>query len=162
METCPCGTERSYDDCCRPLIEGRKMAETAETLMRARYSAFVKTEIDYLCSTIPPEQQKNFNYQETTDWSENSQWEGLDILNTSEGGPDDETGTVEFIAHFRQNDEKVEHHELARFGKIDGHWYFIDGSAPRPKTVIRQNPKIGRNSPCPCGSGKKYKKCCGL
>ncbi len=30
-----------------------------------------------------------------------------------------------------------------------------------PKTVRRQDDKIGRNAPCPCGSGKKYKKCCG-
>ena len=161
METCPCGIERSYDDCCRPLIEGREMVETAEALMRSRYSAYVKTKIDYLCSTIPPEQQKKFNYEETTSWSENSQWEGLNILNTSEGGPDDETGTVEFIAHFRQNNKKIEHHELARFGKINGSWYFIDGDTPRSQPVVRQAPKIGRNAPCPCGSGKKYKKCCG-
>lgn len=29
------------------------------------------------------------------------------------------------------------------------------------RTVVRPLPKVGRNSPCPCGSGKKYKKCCG-
>ena len=29
------------------------------------------------------------------------------------------------------------------------------------KTIIRDQPKVGRNDPCPCGSGKKYKKCCG-
>ncbi|MFC1868389.1 YchJ family protein [Thermodesulfobacteriota bacterium] len=161
MEICPCGSERSYDDCCRPLIEGRQNAETAEALMRSRYSAFVKTEIDYLYSTIPPEQQKNFNYQEATNWSENSQWEGLEILETSEGGPDDEVGTVEFIARFRKKDKKIEHHELARFGKIDGRWYFIEGNTPKSKPAVRQSPKIGRNAPCPCGSGKKYKKCCG-
>jgi SEC-C motif domain protein len=160
METCPCGSERPYDDCCRPLIEGRQNAETAEALMRSRYSAFVKTEIDYLCSTIPPAQQKNFNRPEAVKWSENSEWEGLEIIETGEGGPDDEAGTVEFIARFREKDKKVEHHEIAQFGKIDGRWYFIDGQAPKPKTVVHQGPKIGRNDPCPCGSGKKYKKCC--
>jgi SEC-C motif-containing protein len=129
--------------------------------MRSRYSAFVKSEIDYLHDTIPPEQQKEFNYQETADWSKNSQWEGLDILNTSEGGPDDETGTVEFVAHFQENGKKVEHHELARFDKINGRWYFTEAKIPKPKQVMRQSPKISRNSPCPCGSGKKYKKCCG-
>ena len=33
--------------------------------------------------------------------------------------------------------------------------------AARTKTVTRDQPKVGRNEPCPCGSGKKYKKCCG-
>ena len=28
-------------------------------------------------------------------------------------------------------------------------------------TMVRETPKVGRNDPCPCGSGKKYKKCCG-
>jgi len=32
---------------------------------------------------------------------------------------------------------------------------------PGPQTVMNESPKIGRNDPCPCGSGKKYKKCCG-
>lgn len=160
MESCPCGSEHAYDECCRPLIEGRQNAETAEALMRSRYSAFVKTEIDYLGDTIPPDRQQQFNRQEATNWSQNSEWEGLEILDTVEGGPDDEAGTVEFIARFKDKGKKVEHHELARFGKIDGRWYFIDGETPKPKTVVRQGPKIGRNAPCPCGSGKKYKKCC--
>jgi preprotein translocase subunit SecA len=33
--------------------------------------------------------------------------------------------------------------------------------AGKIKTVTRDQPKVGRNEPCPCGSGKKYKKCCG-
>ncbi len=33
--------------------------------------------------------------------------------------------------------------------------------AQRVQTIIRDHPKVGRNDPCPCGSGKKYKKCCG-
>jgi preprotein translocase subunit SecA len=35
------------------------------------------------------------------------------------------------------------------------------GSVEKPETVRREGKKIGRNDPCPCGSGKKYKKCCG-
>jgi len=161
METCPCGSNRSYDDCCRPLIEGRQHAETAEALMRSRYSAFVKTEIDYLRDTIPPARQKEFNRQSAVNWSKNSEWEGLEIIETQEGGPDDEAGTVEFIARFRDKGKPVEHHEQAQFGKIDGRWYFIDGHTPKRKPAVREGPKIGRNAPCPCGSGKKYKKCCG-
>lgn len=161
MEACPCGSEKSYDECCLPIIQGSKNADTAELLMRARYSAFTKTEIDFLQNTLSPEQQKDFNHEETTEWSKNSDWEGLEVIEVVDGGPDDDKGTVEFIAKFSQNNEKVRHHEVASFEKIDGKWIFMDGIVPKPKQVKRETPKVGRNEPCPCNSGKKYKKCCG-
>jgi preprotein translocase subunit SecA len=37
----------------------------------------------------------------------------------------------------------------------------VEAAAPEQKTVVREGPKVGRNDPCPCGSGKKYKKCHG-
>nr|MDJ0811505.1 SEC-C metal-binding domain-containing protein [Desulfobacterales bacterium] len=52
------------------------------------------------------------------------------------------------------------HHEIAQFRREDGDWCFYDGEAPKPQTVKRETPKVGRNAPCPCGSGRKYKKCC--
>ena len=57
--------------------------------------------------------------------------------------------------------EAVEHHEHAYFKKLDGEWKFIDGEIESGVPYVREEPKIGRNDPCPCGSGKKYKKCCG-
>jgi SEC-C motif-containing protein len=161
MSRCPCGSDKTYKDCCQPLIDGSIKAETAEALMRARYSAYVKTEVEFLYNTISPSQQKDFNRQDATDWSRGAEWEGLEILETENGGPDDETGTVEFVARFRQGGKEVRHHELATFEKIDGSWTFMDGVTPKPKQARREGPKIGRNDPCPCGSGKKYKKCCG-
>lgn len=161
MEKCPCASGKSYDECCGPFLQGAKEAETAEKLMRARYSAFVKADIDYLYKTVSPEQQKDFNIEETKDWAQNSEWKGLEIIETVDGGPDDEKGTVEFVASFRQNKKDIIHHELASFEKIDGKWIFMDGVVPKPKQVMRETPKVGRNDPCPCGSGLKYKKCCG-
>ncbi len=35
------------------------------------------------------------------------------------------------------------------------------GGAHKQQTLVRSQPKVGRNDQCPCGSGKKYKKCCG-
>lgn len=35
------------------------------------------------------------------------------------------------------------------------------GQVAKVETVVHEGPRIGRNDPCPCGSGKKYKKCCG-
>ena len=47
------------------------------------------------------------------------------------------------------------------FARHNGRWYFVDGETIGQKPVVREGPRIGRNDPCPCGSGKKYKKCCG-
>jgi len=126
--------------------------------MRSRYTAFVRGEIDYILATTAPETE--MDRSETERWSRNSEWLGLRILETNDGGPDDDEGTVEFIARFRLADKERSHHELASFRRENGRWVFVDGVNPRP-TLRRTEPKIGRNDPCPCGSGKKYKKCCG-
>ena len=65
------------------------------------------------------------------------------------------------MAHYAANGQKCEHREHATFRKIDGEWRFIDGVIESNEPYRREEPKIGRNDPCPCGSGKKYKKCCG-
>ncbi|RJP90898.1 MAG: YchJ family protein [Desulfobacteraceae bacterium] len=161
MEPCPCGSSQTYSECCEPFIQGLNQPTTAEALMRSRYSAFVKEQIDYIYNTMPPAKRRDFNRAETEAWSKNSEWQGLEILQTKDGGTGDEAGTVEFIARFLDKGNPVEHHEVAEFEKIDGQWFFMDGRAPKPAPVIRQGPKTGRNDPCPCGSGKKFKKCCG-
>jgi SEC-C motif-containing protein len=68
---------------------------------------------------------------------------------------------VEFIARYVEKGQTVNHHEIAQFRREEGFWYFYDGQAPKPRTIKRETPKVGRNAPCPCGSGKKFKKCCG-
>ena len=85
----------------------------------------------------------------------------MTIVRTERGGPADDAGVVEFIARYIEKGKPQSHHEIAQFRREDGGWFFYDGEAPRPQTVRRETPKIGRNAPCPCGSGKKFKKCCG-
>ena len=171
--SCPCGSGKSYADCCEPLIKGKRRANTAEELMRSRYSAFVKAEIDYLHDTLASESRRDFDKQETRKWAEQAKWKGLKIMDVQGGGADDTKGTVEFVATYEIEGEALDHHEVSKFRKSDeGRWYFIDGDSHthregeghlhRPQTVQRESPKIGRNDPCPCGSGKKYKKCCGI
>jgi SEC-C motif-containing protein len=85
------------------------------------------------------------------------------------GGPFDEEGEVSFIAHYEENGEKKTLQEVSKFIKEEGKWFYneheskIISSAPSlvTKTFVRDQPKVGRNDPCPCGSNKKYKKCCG-
>jgi SEC-C motif-containing protein len=161
MEICPCGSGRDYADCCEPLIQGARAAETAEALMRSRYSAYVTNQIDYIYETTHDSQRSKFNRAESQAWSRNTEWQSLEILRSEAGGSGDDSGVVEFIARYREKGKAVQHHEVADFVKEEGRWYFMDGRAPKPAQVVRQGPKIGRNDPCPCGSKKKYKKCCG-
>lgn len=160
MNTCPCGSENDYTDCCGPVISGERPAATAEQLMRSRYTAYAKAETAYLRDSLPPDQRNDFDEKSTGDWARNSEWHKLQIIEAQSGGPDDIEGTVEFIATFSQNGITRNHHELAFFKKIDSVWYFQNGEMVPQKPVMRAAPKTGRNDPCPCGSGKKYKKCC--
>lgn len=160
MTECPCGSGKSYDTCCGPYIAGRLNPPTAEALMRSRYTAYAKGAIDYIEATHSPEKRDNLDIEETRRWAEESEWQGLEILECREGGPGDTAGTVEFTARYRQKGRDYEHHEVSSFRKEGGQWFFQDGNTPR-QTYTREAPKVGRNDPCPCGSGKKYKKCCG-
>ena len=162
METCPCGSELEYSNCCEPLISGVKPAETAEALMRSRYSAYVKKEVNYVLETTHPEHREPDSKKTIEDWAKNAIWHKLEIVECKDGGTEDNEGTVEFIADYTEKGKKSKHHELAEFKKKDDKWYFFDGKAPQIKQFVRSEPKIGRNEPCPCGSGKKYKKCCGI
>lgn len=160
MALCPCGSEQPYRACCQPLIQGDQAAPTAEALMRSRYSAHVKSEIDYIQKTIHSSQREDFNRDESAAWSKRSEWVSLEILATENGGPDDDTGVVEFVARYRDKGKLCRHHEVAEFVKEEQRWFFKDGRAPDPVQTVRKGPKVGRNQPCPCGSGKKHKKCC--
>jgi SEC-C motif-containing protein len=159
MNHCPCGSTKTYSDCCEPVITGAQPAETAEQLMRARYSAYTKTEMDFVFNSTDPANREGYDHDGTRAWAENSEWLGLEIIGTVKGGADDSNGEVEFIARFKENGILREHHENALFKRKEGIWYFSDGVMAKPKPVTVT--KVGRNDPCPCGSGQKYKKCCG-
>jgi SEC-C motif-containing protein len=160
MEPCPCGSGQTYEQCCMPIIKGDQPAQSAEALMRARYSAHVKSEIDFIVNSTHTSERGKVDRNRLVAWTKRSEWLGLEIL-SAEGGQEDKTGTVEFMARYREKGRRINHHELASFIQENGHWYFKDGQPPHTDPVVRSGPKIGRNDPCPCGSGKKYKKCCG-
>jgi len=161
MTNCPCGSEADYQQCCGPYIEGTLPAPTAEALLRARFTAFSRGAIDYLMDTVHPDKSHTHNRLEIEAWSRDSDWRSLEILRTLEGGEDDDCGMIEFIATYRNREGIQRHHEKADFHKAEGIWYFYDGARPKMKPLVHATPKVGRNEPCPCGSGKKHKKCCG-
>ena len=164
MTLCPCGTGRPFTACCEPYLEGERAAPTAEALMRARYSAFATGRVDFLMETLLPDEEDPADPQSIREWSENSEWLGLEILSTVEGGEEDDEGMVEFIAQYRprdgSEDEVVEHRERSFFERMDGRWILAHGEVAQ-EPYRREGPKVGRNDPCPCGSGRKFKKCCG-
>ncbi len=173
--TCTCGSSLNFSSCCEPIITGEKKAATAEQLMRARYSSYVAGNIDFLEKSLAPESRTDFDKASTKKWAQQTEWKSLQIMSVDKGGENDSKGTVEFMATYKVDGEGLEHHEVSTFRKDkDGNWYFIDGEShthkegeghhhhhEKPVTVVREQPKIGRNDPCTCGSGKKYKKCCG-
>jgi SEC-C motif-containing protein len=155
---CPCGSSRQYEECCEPYISGKVAAETAEQLMRSRYTAYVRAAIDYLYDTTHPGHRKGYDHEGTKVWAENSEWLGLEIISSS-GGPSDSVGQVEFIARYRENETEHLHHEMGKFARHEGLWYFVEGKMVGMMPITSN--KVGRNESCPCGSGQKYKKCCG-
>lgn len=162
MDTCPCGSELAYEKCCAPVISGEKPASTAEQLMRSRYSAYATGNLGFLRDSLHPDKRSDYDERSTRKWAESSEWHGLEIVRTEKGGPEDTEGLVEFTAIFSEEGVRREHRELASFRRQDGTWYFVEGSVLPPKQVVRETPKVGRNEPCPCGSGRKYKKCCAV
>lgn len=157
---CPCGSGVESVECCVPIIAGEKAAPTAEALMRSRYSAYVLKELDYLRDSLAPEALKDYDEASAREWSEKAEWLGLEIHETWAGGDGDEAGIVEFSAKYAMNGEELFHRERSEFKKVGDHWRYLDGSIVSGPPV-RKERKIGRNEPCPCDSGKKYKKCCG-
>jgi len=156
---CPCGSEKQYDQCCGKIHKSGK-AQTAVELMRARYSAYVLGEIGFVGESHDPAKRSEFNPEEAATWSSESEWGGLTILATDKGEAKDSEGMVEFVARYYFGKEWKNHRERAIFKKIDGKWFYHDGVFV-DSTIKREEAKVGRNDPCPCGSGKKYKKCCG-
>ncbi len=160
-DLCPCGSGRTYEECCSPFHRGETRPATAEALMRARYTAFVRGEIPFLRESCTASARQQFDDEAARRWSRDSEWKGLEIIHTERGAEKDEHGTVEFIARYRTGDKDVEHHEFAKFVREEDGWRFVDSRVVGVDPYVRDTPKVGRNDPCPCGSGKKHKKCCG-
>lgn len=156
---CACGSGKSYTDCCSEYVTEAKMAPTAEALMRSRYTAYALEEVDYLVNSQAPESRKPSLEREILRFSQAAEFEGLDIEATELGKPGDATGVVEFTAKYLVEGRRHVMRERSnfRFDTEENRWFYVNGSSA-PTT--RGDKKVGRNDPCPCGSGKKFKKCC--
>ncbi len=159
-ENCPCGSGLAHAACCGPILAGAP-APSAAALMRSRYTAYAKRDYRHLENSLSAEQRSDFSLKDARDWAESSKWLGLEVTATEAGGLDDQEGTVDFVARFSVNGEERKHVEKARFIREEGRWVYGGVVVPVAQPVRRETPKVGRNDPCPCGSGKKFKKCHG-
>lgn len=162
MTLCPCQSGVAFDVCCGPLLAGGK-ARTAQALMRSRYTAYAQGDVAHLKRTLAPEHRGDFDPVEIAASMAQTQWIGLQILDTVDGGEVDDTGIVEFAARYLLRDGQIRvMQERSRFRRdAEAGWVYIDGAVDVTPAAKKADSKPGRNDPCPCGSGKKFKQCCG-
>jgi SEC-C motif-containing protein len=155
-ENCPCGSGKAFGECCDAILTGKRPAATAEQLMRARYTAHVVHDFEFLHRTF--RETALLPYVEVPAPPATT-WTRL-VVHAHEPGRSPETAYVDFSAYGTDQGAGQVLHEKAEFVRQDGAWIYTravrEGPAPFKATV----PKPGRNDPCPCGSGKKYKHCC--
>ncbi len=143
---CICGNKKDFSECCEPFITRQRIPQTTEELMRSRYSAYVQANGEYLVYSAVKENQYEEDIALIEEFSNSVEWLRLDVLEVT---PD----TVEFKAYYHDQNGIQVLHEKSNFVKENDIWKYKDGTL--------YNSKIERNESCPCGSGKKYKKCCG-
>ncbi|AUN93744.1 YchJ family protein [Pseudazoarcus pumilus] len=116
---CPCGRGGTVQACCGRYHAGTP-APDAEALMRSRYSAFVLGDTAYLLATWHASTRP-----ETLDDDARPKWLGLEVRRCETTGPD--TATVEFVARYRVAGRAQRLHEVSRFVREHGRWYYVDG-----------------------------------
>ncbi|PIB34455.1 hypothetical protein BFP72_03000 [Reichenbachiella sp. 5M10] len=155
---CPCCSKKTYAECCEPIIL-QQSAPTALALMRSRYTAYAVGQANYLYQTTHASKRAQQTVDELAQWSTDNTWTKLEIIAVEHGRIHDSHGIVEFKAYFADAKglEQVLHERSSFLQEEDG-WYYVDGVFD--PEAIDLTKKVSRNDPCPCGSGKKYKKCC--
>jgi SEC-C motif-containing protein len=124
MKKCFCGNDKPFSGCCAPVIKGSVKADSAEKLMRSRYSAYVIREIDYIIETTHVSERVNLIKKEIEDWTKATNWQRLEIVYSDEY-------TVEFKAHYKDLKGKNHtHHERSRFVFEQDRWYYLNGLFP--------------------------------
>lgn len=155
-ENCLCGSNEPYSLCCQPLHEYSKKPDTASCLMRSRFTAYAMQNSSYLLETwVESKRPKEINFSK-----EKSEWTKLEIIKTKKGEKKDSKGVVEFKAYYTLDNEGHVMKEISRFQKKSGQWLYLDGLVSAVGKVNKSESQ-GKNAPCFCGSGKKFKRCCG-
>lgn len=119
-DPCPCGTGRLLDACCGPLLATERLATTAEELMRSRYAAYALGDREHLWRTWDPRTRPAEPYLG------GDRWTGLRVREVVGGGPDDDTGVVDFVASY----DGGQLAERSRFTRRAGRWFYTGAEEP--------------------------------
>ena len=155
-ETCLCGSSLPYSVCCGRYHSSKQIPASAEQLMRSRFSAYALRNVDYLLATWDTGKcPADIDFSKET-----AQWQKLQIVDVKKGSAKDSKGIVEFKAFYTQDGEDYFMHEISRFIKTGQRWLYLDGVI-KAAGKVESTSNSGRNALCACGSGKKFKRCCG-
>jgi SEC-C motif-containing protein len=128
-DLCPCGSKQDYTECCGAIISRKREAETCLELMKSRYSAYTKADINYLMlshhSKTRPAQKEGKGIKL---WAESVRWMQLIIVNTWNGTANDDEGYVEFKALYFENGQIQQIHEKSLFTRENGKWVYVSGA----------------------------------
>lgn len=119
---CPCGTNHPYSDCCGRYLDSNVIPATAETLMRSRYTAYTLLNEKYLLSTWHPSTRPQ---QLGLADDASGKWLGLQVKRHEQ--TDDTHAVVEFVARYKVGGRAQRMHEVSRFVREDGRWFYVDG-----------------------------------
>lgn len=153
-QPCYCKSTASFTTCCQPYILNTTSAPTAEALMRSRFSAYVMGDYAYILRTYGQAQRQTLSLNILKESSENTQWLSLEVIQHK---PQGDAAQVEFKAYYQVDSLYYVMHEMSDFEKVDGQWFYTTGTML--KGTGEHKPE--RNSVCLCGSGRKFKRCCG-
>lgn len=148
---CLCSSGKTYGTCCKLFHQGLKLPQTAEELMRSRYSAYALNNLTYIKNTMQGKAAQGFSDQES-DKQQSHRLLGLEVMRHFADKKNSSHAFVEFRALHQYQGKCTVIQELSEFFKIDGKWFYVDGKME----------KSSRNDSCPCRSGKKFKKCHGI
>jgi SEC-C motif domain protein len=121
-QPCPCGSGEVFGRCCLPLHTDERRAQTAEQLMRSRYSAYAVGNLDYVWRTWHPRTRPA-----SLSAVPGLQWVGLEIVDTDAGAAGDDAGVVTYRAHYREGRRSGTLHERSRFAVRARRWFYVDG-----------------------------------
>lgn len=164
-QLCPCGSGNALESCCGQFLDGKTWPDSAQTLMRSRYTAYVLGHYEWLLESTHPDYRDGISVEKLAEQGREVTWLRLEICRCEDDVPAGAEGqyydVVEFCAYYELEGIPRQLPERSFFSRVDGKIYYVDGVPLRRQAYRRPEAKVGRNESCPCGSGRKYKKCCG-
>lgn len=127
QQPCPCGKTQKYIDCCGRFIELKQRPDTAEELMRSRYTAYTMANVDYIQASMMDKAVLHFDPLESKLWAQKAKWKRLKIIRSFGDEKLPEVYFVEFVAHYIYDGKAQKIHEISQFKRIEGKWFYTDG-----------------------------------